>query len=85
MESPNAEYKAAGAANKLEHLSDQYKSMRDLLKVYGLSVAPEENNNPPRGKSRVLSNTIIITIPPAMAEKLFWRRINEQLSTNFLD
>ena len=41
MESPNREFRATAeleGTTKLELLSDQFKSMRDLLKVYGLSV-----------------------------------------------
>lgn len=56
MESPNSEYRGRGgeaggfeATNKMEQLSDQYKSMRELLKVYGLSVT-EEMGNPQKGK-----------------------------------
>lgn len=52
MESPNTEYRS-GFESRLEkdqQLSDQYKSMRDLLKVYGLSVA-EDNHCPQEGKT----------------------------------
>lgn len=52
MESPNTEYRS-GFESRLEkdqQLSDQYKSMRDLLKVYGLSVA-EDNHSPQEGKT----------------------------------
>lgn len=50
MESPNAEFRDSdfGSRLELEHqLNDQYKCMRDLLKVYGLGVtaAAEDNNN----------------------------------------
>lgn len=48
MESPNAEYRGfdpttaatmTPTRSELEQLSDQYKSMRELLKIYGLNVA----------------------------------------------
>lgn len=64
MESPDAEYRGEGgggtAAGKLEHLSDQYKSMRELLKVYGLSVS-EDKNNPQKGKRRNSLNSAVKT------------------------
>lgn len=54
MESPNTEFRA-GFEPKLDReqqLSDQYRSMRDLLKVYGLSVSEDNSNNthPHKGK-----------------------------------
>lgn len=53
MESPNAEFRGTeGRFEKLETeqpLSEQYKSMRDLLKVYGLSVSEENSTHPQKG------------------------------------
>lgn len=61
MESPSAEFRTnttgalgGGADVKLD-LEQQFKSMRELLKVYGLS-ASEENKNPQKGECEYKKN-----------------------------
>lgn len=93
MESPNAEYRgsfdpavvaAAAAAttptrSELEQLSDQYKSMRELLKIYGLNVAeglvPDNVDKAHKpngeGKKRLFIRSLII-----------WRNIYKKTGGN---